>query len=197
MFRKTFLGVVLSAIAFAPAATATPHTEKFHADFSGFNEVGALNAQSGAIFSPGHGMLELWLDRVNQTLSFALSFSDLSAPVTQSHIHFGKNHMAGAVMVFFCSNLATAPAGRLTTTRWSPMGINSRNGPFIIIGFVRLTRCTVIEAGWRQTVTSSTPGPVTRTGGSSFVAQQTAFRSKVPWSTARTSQKIRSMSQGK
>jgi hypothetical protein len=37
--------------------------------------------------------------------------ADLSSPVTQSHIHFGKKHMAGGVMVFFCSNLATAPAG--------------------------------------------------------------------------------------
>jgi CHRD domain len=35
----------------------------------------------------------------------------LSAPVTQSHIHFGKKHMAGGVMVFFCSNLTSAPAG--------------------------------------------------------------------------------------
>jgi hypothetical protein len=95
----------------APAAIASPHTEKFHADFSGFNEVGALNAQSGAILSPGHGTLEVWLDRVNQTLTFELSFWDLSASVTQSHIHFGKRHMAGGVMVFFCSNLASAPAG--------------------------------------------------------------------------------------
>jgi hypothetical protein len=31
--------------------------------------------------------------------------------VTQSHIHFGKVHTPGNVMVFFCSNLSTAPAG--------------------------------------------------------------------------------------
>ena len=59
-------------------------------------------------------------------------------------------------------------------------GINSRSGPFIIIGFVRLTRCTVIDSFCRQTVTSNTPGPVTVTGvrfvGGPFdgVAQQFA-----------------------
>jgi len=107
---RTMLGLILFAAAAAPAI-ASPHTEEFHAVFSGFNEVGALNAQSGAILSPGHGTLELRLDRVNQTLTFVLTYSDLSAPVTQSHIHFGKKHMAGGVMVFFCSNLASAPAG--------------------------------------------------------------------------------------
>jgi hypothetical protein len=107
---RTLMGLILFAIT-AAAAIASPHTEEFHAVFSGFNEVGALNAQSGAILSPGHGTLELRLDRVNQTLTFVLTYSDLSAPVTQSHIHFGKKHMAGGVMVFFCSNLASAPAG--------------------------------------------------------------------------------------
>jgi hypothetical protein len=110
MNRTTLLGMILTAMTAAPAV-ASAHIEKFHADFSGFNETGSLNAESGAIFSPGHGRLDVWLDRDNQTLTFELSFSDLSAPVTQSHIHFGKNHMAGGVMVFFCSNLASAPAG--------------------------------------------------------------------------------------
>ena len=107
---RTLIGLILFAIAAAPAA-ASHRTEPFHADFSGFNEVGALNAQTGAILSPGRANLELRLDRVNQTLTFVLTYSDLSAPVTQSHIHFGKKHMAGGVMVFFCSNLASAPAG--------------------------------------------------------------------------------------
>jgi hypothetical protein len=111
MYRTKLPGVILAAMTIAPAAIASPHVEKFHADFSGNNEVGALNAQSGAIFSSGHGTLEVWLDRVNQTLTFELSFRDLSSPVTQSHIHFGKNHMAGGVMVFFCSNLTSAPTG--------------------------------------------------------------------------------------
>lgn len=111
MYRAMLLGAVLWGITVAPAVMAAPHNEEFHAVFSGFNEVGALNAQSGAILSEGRATLELRLDRADQTLSFVLKFSGLSAPVTQAHIHFGKVHMAGGVMVFFCSNLASAPAG--------------------------------------------------------------------------------------
>src|SRR3981081_3366413 len=111
MYRAMLLGAILSAMTVAPAAMAAPHTEEFHAVFSGFNEVGALNAQSGAILSEGTATLVLKLDRAAQTLSYTLKFSGLSAPVTQSHIHFGKVHMAGGVMVFLCSNLTTAPAG--------------------------------------------------------------------------------------
>jgi hypothetical protein len=47
---------------------------------------------------------------VEQTISFVLKYSGLSSPVTQAHIHFGKVHVAGGVMLFFCSN-GTAPAG--------------------------------------------------------------------------------------
>lgn len=110
MYRTTVMGLILSAMTVGPAMAAS-HTERFQAVFSGFDETGALNAESGAILSPGRATLELRLDRVNQILTFSLTYSDLSAPVTQSHIHFGKKHMAGAVMVFFCSNLASAPAG--------------------------------------------------------------------------------------
>jgi hypothetical protein len=101
---RAMLGALVSGLMVIPAAMAAPHEEEFHAVFSGFNEV-------GAIFSPGRATLELELDRADQTLSFVLKYSGLSAPVTQSHIHFGKVHVAGGVMVFFCSNLAGAPAG--------------------------------------------------------------------------------------
>jgi hypothetical protein len=113
MYRAMLLGAILSGLTVAPAVLAAPHTEEFNAVFSGFNEVGALNAQTGAILSPGRATLELELNRANQTLAFTLKFSGLSAPVTQAHIHFGKVHMAGGVMVFFCSNLASPPPGTL------------------------------------------------------------------------------------
>ena len=60
---------------------------------------------------PGKAHLQLLLDQGSQTIQFKLTYSGLSAPVTQSHIHFGKVHVAGGVMVFFCSNLTTAPPG--------------------------------------------------------------------------------------
>ena len=78
--------------------------------FSGFQEVGALNAETGAMLSDGTGTLDLDLNRGAQTLTFTLKFSGLSAPVLQSHIHFGKVHVPGGVIVFFCSNLGNGPA---------------------------------------------------------------------------------------
>src|SRR5262249_23337974 len=72
--------------------------------------------------------------------------------------------------------LAVTPSGTRTRTLCAGAGINSRNGPFIIIGFVRFTRCTVIECFCRHAVTSRMPGPLTATNGSSLLAHSTAFR---------------------
>ena len=108
---RAMLGALLSGLIVAPAVMASPHVEEFHAVFSGFNEVGSLNAETGAILSPGRATLELQLNRADQTLSFVLKYSGLSAAVTQAHIHFGKVHTPGGVMVFFCANTTTAPAG--------------------------------------------------------------------------------------
>jgi CHRD domain len=85
---------------------------EFSAKFSGFQEIGALGAgETGAIFSQGTGRLRLDLDKKARTLTFNLTYTGLSAPVTQSHIHLGKIHVAGGIMVFFCSNLANPPPG--------------------------------------------------------------------------------------
>ena len=84
----------------------------FSAHFSGFQEVGGVGAgQTGAIFSPGKATLDLDLNRNARTLAFRLTYSGLSSRVTQSHIHFGKVHVGGGIIVFFCSNLASPPAG--------------------------------------------------------------------------------------
>jgi hypothetical protein len=92
----------------APQANA----EEFFARFSGFQEVGGLGAgETGAIFSPGKASLKLDLNEKAKTLTFTLTYSDLGAAVTQSHIHFGKIHVAGGIIVFFCSNLANPPPG--------------------------------------------------------------------------------------
>ena len=103
MYRRLLTAALLVAAFALPAAANS--VEEFHATFSGFNEVGGLGAgETGAILSEGKGHLTLKLDRVNQTLWFELTYSGLSSPVVQSHIHLGKNHVAGGVMVFFCSN---------------------------------------------------------------------------------------------
>jgi hypothetical protein len=103
------LGALVTAVTFAPLAQAGSHVQEFHAVFSGFNEVGGLNAETGAILSDGKATLRLKLDRNQQSISYTLSYSGLGTAVTQAHIHFGKVHMPGGVMVFFCSNLPNPP----------------------------------------------------------------------------------------
>lgn len=87
------------------------NAQEFHARLSGFNEVGALNAETGAILTNGQGTLDLKLDRNASTVTYTLTYSNLSAPVTQAHIHFGKIHVPGGIFVFLCTNLGNGPAG--------------------------------------------------------------------------------------
>jgi hypothetical protein len=85
---------------------------QFGASFSGFEEIGGLGAgETGAIFSQGQGSLSLKVDKGNRLINFELTYSGLSSNITQSHIHFGKERVAGGIMVFFCSNLAAPPPG--------------------------------------------------------------------------------------
>src|SRR5207302_8169960 len=60
------------------------------------------------------------------------TFSDVgtTAPktgtVTQAHIHFGKVHSAGGILVFFCTNIGNGPAG----TQACPLNSGTVTGSF-------------------------------------------------------------------
>ncbi len=84
---------------------APADASEFSAKLSGFAEVPA------AILSNGRGTVSLVLDKRAGTLTYNLTYSGLGSPVTQAHIHFGKIHVAGGIIVFFCSNLPGPPAG--------------------------------------------------------------------------------------
>ena len=82
--------------------------EQFSAKLNGLQEVGGVGAgQTGAIFTSATGTLHMNVSP--NSISYRLSYSDTSAPVTQAHIHFGKKHVGGGIIVFFCSNLANPP----------------------------------------------------------------------------------------
>jgi len=85
---------------------AYANATEFSAKLVGFEEL-------PAIFSKAVGTLDLDLNRNARTLTFKLTFPALSSPVTQSHIHFGKRHVAGGVTVFFCTNLNNSPGTQL------------------------------------------------------------------------------------
>lgn len=92
----------------------------FSARLNGFEELGAINAQTGAILSDGKGTLKLSLDKQAGTITYTLTYSNVgtkppgTGPVTQAHIHFGKARDSGGIMVFLCTNLGNGPAGTPT-----------------------------------------------------------------------------------
>ena len=75
------------------------------ANLAGFNEVPLT------ILSPGSGNVQVNLDRGGGTISYTLTYADVTSPVTQAHIHFGKVHTAGGIVAFLCSNQSNPPAG--------------------------------------------------------------------------------------
>jgi hypothetical protein len=109
MYRQFWAGSAL-AVVLLVVSSAPARAQEYFAKFSGFQEVGALNAETGAILSQGEATLELTLDKSAQTLAYTLKYSGLTN-VKQAHIHFGKEHVPGGVMVFFCTNLNNGPAG--------------------------------------------------------------------------------------
>jgi CHRD domain len=113
MSRRLWAGTALAAMMLL-LLSVPARGQEYSAKFSGFEEVGGLGAgETGAILSTGHATLKLTLDKTAQTLAYTLTYSGLTN-VLQSHIHFGKRHVAGGIMVFFCSNLGNGPAGTPT-----------------------------------------------------------------------------------
>ncbi len=84
-----------------------------------------------ALSTPGNGMFRA---RVTDTgISYTLSYGDLSAPVTQAHIHFGATGQTGGISVFLCTNLGNGPAG----TPLCPQGaatVTGMVGPTGVVG---------------------------------------------------------------
>ena len=119
VLAKALVGAMVGALAAGTLAAGEPEhvpgqqpeTQNYHAVFSGFNELGEINAETGAILSQGAATLELQVDLQAQTVTYTMQFSGMSTPVTQAHLHLGKVHDAGGVMVFLCSNLGNGPAG--------------------------------------------------------------------------------------
>jgi len=106
VLMRSLLVIVIAVLAAAPA-----NAQIFAGTFSGFHELGAAPGSTGAILTEGIGTIHLVLDANAQTLTYTMTFSGLTSPVTQSHIHFGRDHNAGGVFVFLCTNLANGPAG--------------------------------------------------------------------------------------
>jgi len=108
-----YLFAVASLAALLLVSSARANAQEFHAKLAGFNEVPA------AILSEAQGTLTLNLDPAAKTLTYTLTYSaGFSSPILFAHIHFGKIHVAGGVIVFLCGGggtLACPPAPATVT----------------------------------------------------------------------------------
>jgi len=104
------------------------HADDYSARLSGFQELGGLNAETGAILTDGTGTLQLDLDVKSKTATYTETFSGLSSAVTQSHIHFGKAHVPGGIIVWLCQTaLKPSPTAG---TPFCPTGGGTVTGTF-------------------------------------------------------------------
>jgi hypothetical protein len=93
-------GVLLPGAASVGAADPTIHVS---ANLTGFQETPSVLSNATGTFTA---------TVTSTSLTYTLTFANLSAPVTQSHIHFGQKDVAGGVMIFLCGTAASpGPAG--------------------------------------------------------------------------------------
>src|SRR5215469_8605429 len=104
---KLFRPVLATAVICLGAATVFGDSDEatFSARLSGFKEVG----NTGPINSPGSGQFHATV--TGSTLTYTLTYTALSTPVTQAHVHFGEPGVSAGVMFFLCTNLGNGPAG--------------------------------------------------------------------------------------
>ena len=96
------IGFVLSIVALAVCSVqaTTAHAQEWHRDQALMADLSPLN-QVPAEFASGRGNFEAEL-KDDGSLSFSLTYFDMSSSVVQAHIHFGASKTNGGVMVFLC-----------------------------------------------------------------------------------------------
>ena len=85
------IAAVMANLLATPVANS--QTERFSASLSGENEVPPIN-------TAGTGAFEMTIQQ--GTITFSLTFSGLSSPLSVAHLHFAPSKVAGGVMIFLC-----------------------------------------------------------------------------------------------
>ena len=103
--RTRFATLVLAATVVAFSVIPTPaHAQTIHADLVGYQEVPALSTGAAGAFRA-----KIAPDR--ESLTYELTYENLSAAVQQAHIHVGQPSVNGGIAIFLCTNLGNGPVG--------------------------------------------------------------------------------------
>ena len=106
--RLAITAMALVAVAAAGLASATVQASNGLVNdklrLEGFNEVPAISTQATGRFAIK--------EESDGSLSYSLSYTGLEGTVTQSHIHFGQQGVAGGIMLWLCGTVTNpGPAG--------------------------------------------------------------------------------------
>jgi hypothetical protein len=64
-----------------------------------------------SVSSTAQGRFQGTIDDSATSITWTLTYRDLSSPTEQAHIHFGQEHTNGGISVFLCTNLGNGPTG--------------------------------------------------------------------------------------
>ena len=101
--KLLFVALLIPAFSFAQA-TSGDNADTFSARLRGLNEVPPVS-------TAGSGSFSATLSSDGTTLTYTEAYTNLSAPILFSHIHFGFPREATGIMVFLCGPAAGAPGG--------------------------------------------------------------------------------------
>jgi hypothetical protein len=97
-------GTLLLNVASGNTPNTSDNPSRFEARLNSFKTAPSL-------FTNGTGTTQVQIDFNNNSISYELSYSGLSSPVTQAHIHFAQKGVNGGVIVYLCDNTGRAPSG--------------------------------------------------------------------------------------
>jgi CHRD domain len=102
MLARLLAIVGLLALVTTAAASADESALNMRARLSGLNEVPPKATMGEGTFSA---------KAEKGVIHYTLTYSGLSTPALQAHLHFGQPAVNGGIFVFLCSNLGNGPAG--------------------------------------------------------------------------------------
>jgi hypothetical protein len=107
---KKFLLAGLALLCVSALTVGAIETEKnrLRANLTGIQEANGPST----VITDATGTFRATINN-DSSITYTLTYSKLSTPVTQAHIHIGATKLNGGVSVFLCSNVG-APAGIVT-----------------------------------------------------------------------------------